>query len=187
MKRITVRFPPWVRSEGLYPVLRRGQRINVALEVELVAAIQARGSEAAFTTTPDGRCTFQGTVLDVIVEAGELDVIAIDAGGIRFFSEGENYKGFRPGEVVTGEGLVSVEDYLWSEFHVDRPGAPDLYLTFEIERLRCLTEGGQEEELVDTSAPENSDRFVYLDLVEVTGASVARTIDVAAATSGGRA
>jgi hypothetical protein len=185
MKRITVRFPGWVHSEGLYPVLAKGQLVKVVLQVELAAAIEACGGEGAFVTTPDARCTFQGTVLAAIVEEGELDVVAIDAGGIRFFAEGEHYRGLRPGEVVKGEGLVSVEDYLWSEFHADRPGAPDLYVVFEIERLRC--DAG---ELEDTSSPENSDRFVYMDLVEVTGPAaerVARTIDVAAATSGGTA
>jgi hypothetical protein len=168
----TVRLSSWTIDEGTYPTMRKGEVIKVALEVEPLGPFEPTTLATAFSTNDSAQCSFRASVLRTFIEEGERPIAAFDADGVRFYVEREEMATLRPGEVVSGRGIVSIDDYLWAEFYAETAAPLDLFNTVQIAAIRVLREGTSprgQDEIDETPSASRSGQTVVLDLASVQG------------------
>jgi hypothetical protein len=167
----TVRFSSWTIDEGVYPQMRKGDVIRVALEVEPVGVLEPTTQAGQCVTSGDAHCSFVASVLAIFVEAGERPLAALDAGGIRFYVEREEVAGLQVGDAVSGRGLLSIDDYMWTEFFAGSDKAPELFNVVQIDTIRMIDPAGRTIELTETPSRSTAGHVVFIDLVQTPSAA----------------
>jgi hypothetical protein len=123
----TAIFEKWLLGDGCYPVLQRGQFVNLAFELRPTSLRRGMAAPDSFESLDDATCRLYGTMLRVF-PAEDSPVAVVEANGFRCYVEKPEVKGWDAGERVAAEGSLAVDYYLWSEFLADRyADAPGLF------------------------------------------------------------
>lgn len=144
--KLTAIFESWTVADGSYPHLSVGDIVNLAFELRL-RHVSVDRERTALEHVQRAEYAFSGMVLACYSDPEPM--VAIDAGTLRFYCEGDQLERLATGMYVSGEGTLFVDYYGWAESLLERPDAPDLFASFCIPRIERIG-------LTDTSEQEVS-------------------------------
>lgn len=134
--RVMAVFEEWLLGDGVYPLLERGQVINVAFSMDSDTLTEADGAAVDhFTHRGGALCDFCGRVIWTKNE-GDVPVMAIEASGFRFYCASDQ---FTPQTRLVGSGLLCIDYGFWSERIASLPDAPNLFCPMKIARIQQVT------------------------------------------------
>lgn len=181
-------FECWTVEDGSYPPLSVGDKVNLSFELK-VGHITAGQDRPSFAHLSRADYSFCGVVRAYYDDPEPT--IAIDAGGVRFFCEGDKVMGLSPGTYVRGEGTLYVDYYGWVEYLTDRAGAPDLFGNFVVARIAVpeipvqptdakwdgstVAAAEESNDLRDVRSTDCSTSHTFILYLEATDESVSRT------------
>jgi hypothetical protein len=133
--RLTAILEAWTINDGNYPEMSVGMFVNLAFEMSLFRLEREFFGET-WTTLGDARYRFSGTVIQRYEEPEPL--VILRASTLAFFSEGEAISDLSVGNTVSGEGVLIVDYYAWTEDLKEREAPADIFYDLVIERIRRL-------------------------------------------------
>lgn len=139
---LTVIFEEWYLGDGLYPLLRRGQLVKLAFEIDPRRAEVAYGMASSyFERLADAEYRFRGTVLAAEGRSPGHQPAIVSAGSRRFALLDTSGQHFPAGAMVEGEGTLTLDIDSWALALRDgRFGdSLDLFAAFRLERIRRVT------------------------------------------------
>jgi hypothetical protein len=129
-------FEEWLIGDGCYPPLRRGRLVNLAFQCEAAALHHREPGPEYFESRADATCRLAGTVTRVYTTQ-HAPVAVLEAGDFRCYVESSDVARWTAGSLVSVEGTLSVDYYIWSESLVHRyTDAPDLFYPLRVTRIR---------------------------------------------------
>ena len=135
--RLTVTFETWLIGDGIYPLLARGQLVNIALQLQTSEIRRAARTVAlCWESLEEAKYRIVAKVLGVFRGDGDEPTVALDAGGLRMYVENCKLDDLGIRDRIEAVGTLGFDYYWWSERVSLEHDAPDLFHKFYIERIR---------------------------------------------------
>jgi hypothetical protein len=129
--RLIAVFESWHVPDGNYAPFDLRQRARLSFELD-GGELQASAARAStFVSNDDATCEFNGVVLG---RYGGLT--ALEAGGFRFYVNGNEANAFEPGSWVRGIGTLALDHYAWFEGVRSFANPPNLFFETLVVRIR---------------------------------------------------
>jgi hypothetical protein len=160
---IVALFPQWYISDGCYPPLSTGQLVRLSLEVDPKGAIKKVSSQRTeFRQVVEAEYSFTAPILRKYPFHSET-LLVLDGGPFRFYMRlGTSFQfeldQIVPGDFISGDGLLAVDHFSWVEFHHKFEDPPDLFYSFQIQRIRGVR-AKDEFTTIDRMPDANSDQW----------------------------
>jgi len=124
----------WVIQDGNYPDLRRGQRVEFAVEFHAPERLIPCRS-AARTARHEGGGWYSA---EAVVVAATETAWVIDC-GLLAYAEQPPPEGVRVGDAVKGRVLLGVDPFIYFEELATQPDVPALIYTWDLDRIQRET------------------------------------------------
>lgn len=170
-------FEEWYIGDGTYPLLKKGQKVNLSFYAELQEMYIHLTKDKYLRQQKDMTYDFCGEVVyrHPMDDYGQT-IIVVDTGRMMFYIECYDEDDmYTPGTYVAGRGNLLVDYYIWVENLDEYPNnPPDIFYNFEIDGIRKVTvsEETQKElvEEVEVMEHNNATLCYFLDLRFITDA-----------------
>jgi hypothetical protein len=134
--KLTAIFDGWLLGDGCYPPLRRGQLVNLAFQCQASSLDHREPGPERFESMDDATCRLAGILTRVYAEE-HTPIAVVEAGVFRCYVESPEVKKWDPGSLVSAEGTLAVDYYIWSEFIAhEYPDVPNLFYSLRVARIR---------------------------------------------------
>jgi hypothetical protein len=136
MTDLCVIFEEWYLGDGTYPLLRRGEKVNLSFYIPTNDCKISDKRESYFVQIKDSDYSFSGQVIRNYKENDE-QLIIIDAGTFKFYMEIPRKKlSLTVGQFICGSGSLLIDYYAWVENLRNYENRPDLFYNFKVVKIR---------------------------------------------------
>lgn len=171
MNTLCAIFEEWYIGDGTYPLLKKGQQVNLSFYAELQEIYIPHTKDKYLRQYKDMTYDFCGEVVyrHPMDEYGQV-IIVVHTGNMMFYIECYDEDDmYMPHTYVAGRGNLLVDYYIWVENLDEYPNnPPDIFYNFEIDKIRKVTvsEDTQKEVTEEVEEMENNNTILcyFLDL-----------------------
>jgi len=132
MKNICVNFEMWTIADGSYSPIKKGDLEVFAIGINTLKVRISIRNKKSLVHKKNAQYFFSGEVLYCTYT--HQPVIVIDTGNFKFFISGRLVSKYEVGDLIEGEGWLSIDSYEWMHIWYEE-GAPHLYYDYSIEKI----------------------------------------------------
>lgn len=130
-------FETWHLGDGNYPPLGVGELVNLSFELQS-DELQRPDAAALLECRHLGEARYQfvGSVLRVYGDGTNGDrIVLVEAGQFRFYIYNAKANEFSQGDLISGNGTLLFDHYIWVEFLSSYPEPPNLFYTLRVNQI----------------------------------------------------
>jgi hypothetical protein len=134
---LTAIFENWHIGDGNYPPLYKGELVNLSFELEPRAlAKTSQDNPKELKHYGDAQYRFCGDILKIYDNDKDGEIVVIECDSIRFYVLSQEGGRYTPGDVITGDGTLLLDHYVWVENIERYKDAPDLFYNLRVKQIR---------------------------------------------------